>query len=104
MESSEARASFWGRLFRCTTATSADRLIQATPGLDVDSAREAWRAHRAATEQHDARLEARARDLEGLQALGRALAEARNVQDVLDRAAVALQVLAEADAVAMAVV
>jgi PAS domain S-box-containing protein len=104
MDPSDDRASFWGRLFRCTTAASADRLIRSTGGVDVASARSAWRAHRAASEEDDARLEARARDLEGLQAFGRALVEARTVQDVLDRAAVSLQALTEADAVGMAVV
>jgi two-component system NtrC family sensor kinase len=104
MDTSEDRASFWGRLFRCTTAASADRLIRSLRGVDFESARSAWRAHRAASEQDDARLEARARDLEGLQAFGRALVDARGVQDVLDRAAASLQSLTEADAVAMAVV
>jgi hypothetical protein len=102
MESIEDRAS-WGRLFDATIA-SAEGLIRGAHGIDAESARFVWRAHREAAEQDEARLEARARDLEGLQAFGRALAEARSVHDVLDRAAVSLQVLADADAVAIAAV
>jgi PAS domain S-box-containing protein len=104
MESIEDSASFWGRLFRCATVASAEGLIRGAHGIDAESARLVWRAHRAAAEQEEGRLEARARDLEGLQAFGRALAEARSVHDVLDRAAVSLQVLADADAVAIGAV
>jgi signal transduction histidine kinase len=104
MESSEDRASFWGRLFRCATVASAEGLIRAANGIDVESAWLVWRAHRAALEQEESRLEARARDLEGLQAFGRALVEARSVHDVLARAAASLQILSDADAVAVATV
>ena len=102
MEPSDDRASFWARLFRCATPASAEAFIRAAHGIDVEAARLVWRVHRAAADEDEARLEARARDLEGLQAFGRALVEARSVQDVLDRAAASLQLLAEADAVAIA--
>ncbi len=102
MQSSDDHASFWARLFRCVTPESAEEEIRADPGIDAATARVVWEAHRAAADQAESRLEARARDLEGLQVFGRALAEARSVNDVLDRAAVSLQVLADADAVAIA--
>ena len=102
MRPSDDDASFWERLFRCLTLESADAEIRATLGVDPDAARVVWRAHREAAEHAEAGLEARARDLEGLQVLGRALAEARSVHDLLDRAAASLQILADADAVAIA--
>ncbi len=102
MQPGEDHASFWERLFRCTTLESAEGEIRAAERADVEAARSAWRSHRAAAEQAESRLEARARDLEGLQAFGRALAEARSVRDVTDRAAASLQILADADAVAIA--
>src|SRR5258705_1146391 len=100
MEPSEVRASFWARLFRCATPASAEALIRAAHGVDAEAARLVWRAHRAAADDEEGRLEARARDLEGLQAFGRALVEARGVPDVLGRAAASLLILAEADAAA----
>ncbi len=104
MDPSEDQASFWTRLFRCTTPESAEVEIRAAnlPDIDVEVGRAAWRAHRRATDRAKARLEGRVRDLEGLQAFGRALAEARSIGDVLDRAAASIQVLADADAVAIA--
>jgi two-component system NtrC family sensor kinase len=102
MPSTEEHASFWERLFRCTSRDAAESELQAAEGLDVSAARAAWRAHRATIARAEAMLSARARDLEGLQSLGRTLAEARTVEEVLDRAAAALQVLTDADAVAIA--
>src|SRR5712672_1262492 len=102
MQAEDHDASFWTRLFRCATPEAAEGEIRAEPRIDAEAARAAWRAHRAAAEEAEARLEARARDLEGLQVFGRSLAEARSVRDVLDRAAASLQVLADADAVAIA--
>jgi len=102
MRPRDDHGSFWARLFQCVTAESADEAIRAEPGLDAETAHAVWSAHRAAAEQAESRLEARARDLEGLQAFGRSLAEARGVSDVLERTAVSLQVLADADAVAIA--
>ena len=102
MEHSEDHASFWARLFRCASLESAERLIRAEQGVDTGTARVVWHAHREAAELDEARLEAQARDLQGLQAFGRALVGARTVQDVFDRAAASLQVLADADAVAIA--
>jgi len=102
MRPSDDHASFWARLFRCVTPESVEEEIRAEPGTDKETARTVWRAHRAAADQAEFRLEARARDLEGLQMFGRSLAEARSVHDVLNRAAVSLQVLADADAVAIA--
>jgi PAS domain-containing protein len=99
---SDDNPSFWARVFRCTTAESAELEIRSAQDVDVEAARSVWRAHRAAEERAEARLEARVRDLEGLQMFGRALAEARGVDEVLDRAAVSLQLLADADAVAIA--
>jgi two-component system NtrC family sensor kinase len=102
MQPSDDNPSFWARVFRCTTPESAELEIRAATGVDVEAVRLAWRAHRAAEAQAETRLEARVRDLEGLQVFGRALAEARNVHEVLDRAAASLQILADADAVAIA--
>jgi len=93
---------FWARLFRCQTPESAWGEIRAAGTGDGDAAFSIWRAHRRAGELAESRLEARARDLEGLQALGRALAEARSLDDLLDRAALSLQGVADADAVAIA--
>jgi two-component system NtrC family sensor kinase len=102
MPSTEEPVSFWERLFRCTTRESVELELKRAPGLDVEQARAVWRAHRATIARAEARLEARARDLEGLQSLGRTVSEARTVEEVLDRAAAALQVLTDADAVAVA--
>ena len=102
MPSTEEHASFWERLFRCTTRESAESELAAARDIDLDGARAAWRAHRATLARAEGMLQARARDLEGLQSLGRALAEARTVDEVLDRAAAALSVLADADVVAIA--
>ena len=93
---------FWARLFRCQTPESARGEIRAAGLADAGGAFEVWRAHRQASELAESRLAARARDLEGLQALGRALAEARSVEELLDRAAASLQTLVDADAVAIA--
>jgi len=93
---------FWARLFRCQTPESARGEIRAARVADPDGTFVVWRAHRQASELAESRLTARARDLEGLQALGRALAEARSVDELLDRAAASLQGLADADAVAIA--
>src|SRR4029453_1755164 len=86
MQSGEDPASFWTRLFRCATPESAEAAIAAGP-VDGDLARAAWRAHRASAERADARMEARARDVESLQAFGRALAESRDVVELFDAAA-----------------
>jgi two-component system NtrC family sensor kinase len=102
MQPNEDRASFWARLFRCATLESAEEVIRAAELADVDTARVVWRVHRASAERAESRLEARARDLEGLQAFGRVLAEARNIDELFDRAAASLQILADADAVAIA--
>ena len=102
MEPIEDHASFWARLFRCASLESAEGVIHAAQGVDASAARVVWRAHRDAAELDEARLDARARDLLGLQSFGRALVEARTVEDVLDRAAASLQVLADADAIAIA--
>ncbi|HZN55716.1 MAG TPA: ATP-binding protein [Candidatus Polarisedimenticolaceae bacterium] len=101
MQSGEDPASFWTRLFRCATPESAEAAIAAGP-VDGDLARVAWRAHRASAERADARMEARARDVESLQAFGRALAESRDVVELFDAAAAGAQQLLEADAVAIA--
>ena len=93
MQPGDDHGSFWERLFLCVTPESAEALIRAETGFDASAARVVWNAHRAAAERAESRLEGRARDLEGLQAFGRALADARSVPDVLDRAAVSLQVL-----------
>ena len=77
MQPSDENPSFWARVFRCTTPESADREICAAQGIDVEAVRLVWSAHRSAEERAEARLEARVRDLEGLQVFGRALAEAR---------------------------
>ena len=104
MQSGEDRASYWARLFRCTTSEGAEAEVAALgadpalAGLSLG----AWRVHRAAIARADARLEARTRDLEALQAFGRSLAEARDVVDLMHRAAMGLQSLTEADAVAVA--
>jgi hypothetical protein len=50
----------------------------------------------------EARSDARFRDLDALQALGRSLAEARTVDEILDRAGESLQPLIDADAFAIA--
>ena len=102
MRPSDDHASFWARLFRCATPESAEEEIRGVSGIEAAAARIVWNAHRAAADEVETRLEGRARDLEGLQVFGRTLAEARSVQDVLQRAAVSLQVLADADAVAIA--
>jgi two-component system NtrC family sensor kinase len=102
MQPSDDNPSFWVRVFRCGTPESADLEIRATDGVDVEDARLVWRAHRAAAERGEELLAARVRDLEGLEVFGRALAEARSVNDVLDRAAASLQKLTDADAVAIA--
>ncbi len=102
MRPSDDSASFWAKLFRCATPESAEEEIRGEQGIDAAVARVVWNAHRTVADQAETRLEGRARDLEGLQVFGRALAEARSVQDVLHRAAVSLQVLADADAVAIA--
>jgi two-component system NtrC family sensor kinase len=102
MRPSDDDASFWARIFRCVTAESADEQIRAEPGIDGEMARAVWVAHREAADHAESRLEERARDLEGLQLFGRSLAEARSVPDLLDRAAVSLQIVADADAVAVA--
>jgi two-component system NtrC family sensor kinase len=102
MQPSDDNPPFWARVFRCVTPEAAELEIRAAEGIDVEAARLVWRAHRAAEDQAEARLEARVRDLEGLQMFGRALAESRSVGDVLDRAAASLQLLADADAVAIA--
>jgi two-component system NtrC family sensor kinase len=102
MQPNEDRAAFWARLFRCATLESAEAEIRALPLQDADAARVVWRAHRATAERAESRLEARARDLEALQAFGRTLAEARSLDEVLDRAAASLHALADADAVAIA--
>jgi len=102
MERREDQATFWARLFRCQTEDSAAAEIRGARGGDPAAALLIWRAHREAAERAEARLESRARDLEGLQAFGRALAEARSLGEVLDRAAASLQSLTDADAVAIA--
>jgi two-component system NtrC family sensor kinase len=102
MQPSDDNPSFWARVFRCSTPESADLEICAAQGIDVEVARVVWREHRAAEERAEARLDARIRDLEGLQLFGRALAEARTIQEILDRAAASIQILADADAVAIA--
>ena len=102
MQPDEDHASFLARLFRCETPESAEREIRASGDGDFDFGLLLWRAHRAAADEHESRLERRARDLEALQSFGRVLAEARSLREVFDRAAVALQSLTEADAVAIA--
>ena len=102
MRPSDDPASFWARIFRCVTQESAEEVIRAEPSVDAEAACVVWSAHRAAAEREESRLEARTRDLEGLQAFGRALAEAKSVSDLVDRAAASLQVLADVDAVAIA--
>jgi two-component system NtrC family sensor kinase len=102
MQHGDGFASFWARLFLCVTSQSADDEIRAEPGINANDARVVWHAHREAVERAESRLDERARDLEGLQAFGRALAEARNVPDLLGRAAASLHVLVDADAVAIA--
>src|SRR5262245_62168147 len=102
MSSTEALEAFWERLFRCSTLPSADREIAAERSVDAARARAAWRAHRATLARDEAQWEARARDLEGLQGLGRSLSEARTVAEVFERAAFVLQSLTDADAVAVA--
>jgi len=96
------QASFWARLFRCQTEQSAQAEIDAARFADADAALVIWRAHRQAAELAEARLAARNSDLEGLQSFGRALAEARGIDELMERAAVSLQVLADADAIAIA--
>ena len=102
MPESEGDASFWTRLFRCATWDLAEREMRAAGAPNLELVRLAWRAHRAAAERDDSLQTARARDLEALQAFGRALAEARSPRELLDRAAASLQTLCEADAVAVA--
>jgi len=98
----EDHEPFWARLFRCQTPESAKGEIRAARIEDPDAAFAVWRAHRNAAELAESRLTSRARDLERLQALGRSLAEARSVDELLDRAAASLQALVDADAVAIA--
>jgi two-component system NtrC family sensor kinase len=95
-------ASFWARLFRCQTRSSAEAEILASGFPDASVAIEAWSAHRSAFTTAEARLSDRARELEALQSLGRALAEARTLDDLVERLAGSLQTLADADALAIA--
>jgi signal transduction histidine kinase/CheY-like chemotaxis protein len=63
------------------------------------AALEAWRASRLSVERVTARVEARAKDLEALQALSRALSECRSPSDLLDAVAAALHDRVGIDAV-----
>jgi signal transduction histidine kinase/CheY-like chemotaxis protein len=104
MSAGEDQASLWTRLFRCTSVESVEEELGASrlSRPESDSARAAWRAHRAALDRAEARLDARARDLDALQTFGRDLAHARTVPEILDRTAGTLQSLVDADAVAIA--
>src|SRR5262245_29801791 len=95
-------APFWARLFRCQTRSAAEAEIRAAAVADAAAAIAAWSAHRDVLGAAESRLADRARDLEALQSLGRALAEARTVDELVERLAVSLQGLANADALAIA--
>ena len=104
MSSGEDQASRWARLFRSSTIDAAESELRSGDWPDDSTAtgRLAWRAHRAALARAEARVDAKARDLEMLQALGRVLADALTLDELLDRAAERLATLLEADAVAIA--
>ncbi len=103
MHAGDTQASVWARLFQCTTWESAERTLAGAAAPDRKTAHLAWNAHREAKAAAESRLAARARDLEALQAFGRAVAAASSIDDLMDRAASAVQLLVEADAVALAV-
>jgi len=104
MSGGEDQASLWTRIFRCHSLESVEEEIGASrlAEADADSARTAWRAHRAALARAEARLDARTRELDALQSFGRELAQARTVPELLDRTAEMLQSLVDADAIAIA--
>ena len=102
MEPGVDPASFWARLFRCHTRSSAEAEIRASGSRDAETAIQVWSAHREGVRFAESRLSDRARDLEALQSLGRALAEARTLDELVERLAGSLQALADADALAIA--
>lgn len=101
MSSGDLAAVIWPRIFDCKQleALSAELSSQRVDGAAADAVCTAWKAHRATI---DDKLDARIRDLEALNGLGRALADARSRDELLDRAAEALAGLIGADAIAWA--
>src|SRR5436189_5714631 len=104
MSSADLSVSRWARLFDCAHPEALNDELSAlgVAGSDAVGVRAAWEAHRASQARFDARLDARVRDLEALSGFGRALADARSRDELLDRAAESLSGLIGADAVAWA--
>jgi signal transduction histidine kinase/CheY-like chemotaxis protein len=102
MASVEDRAPLWAELFRCATPEEAFERLAATPEPERDRALAAWQAARDHLAEAEGRLEARARDLEALQAFGRGLAEARTIAELFEATARGAERLLAADAVVIA--
>jgi len=96
----EVVARPWAELFRCATVEAASEKIPAGP--ERAEALAAWRAAREIIGDAEARLEARASDLEALQAFGRGLAEARTIDELFDASARGAERLLGLDAVVIA--
>ena len=105
MDSGDVRSSFWTLLLSATTLDAAVAVARAEAA--GNPAREAeliaaWRSHAALAADAENRMDARLCGLEALQAFGRALGEARSVEDLMRAAADALCERLEIDAVAFA--
>ena len=97
MSHGEDRASFWTELFQSASLEAARAQVEG----DGD-ALAAWRAARSLFAAAEARLEAKARDLEALQAFGRGLAEARTVDELFEATTRGAERLLALDAIAIA--
>ena len=101
----EVRTSFWTDLFHSASPEAALARVEAEEapeGLSREDALAAWRAARTFFADAEARLEAKARDLEALQAFGRGLAEARTVDELFEATARGAERLLGLDAAAIA--
>jgi len=90
MDSGDVRSSFWTLLLSATTLDAAVAVARAEAA--GNPAREAeliaaWRSHAALAADAENRMDARLCGLEALQAFGRALGEARSVEDLMRAAA-----------------
>ena len=100
--SSEVRDRSWAELFRCATVDSALESVAGAGSEERGMALSAWQAARELISEAEARLEARAADLESLQAFGRGLAEARSTDELFDAAARGAERMLDLDAVVFA--
>ena len=104
MSFADPRALRWARFLDCPHSDDLEGELsaQAVAGSEAEEIRAAWHAHRAAVGRLDSRLDARVRDLEALNGLGRTLADARSRDELIDRAVEAIAGLIGADAIACA--